>query len=511
MDAIIDYDEIADFLKNPPSLEPRPDFTKIRALCKHVVTALAQIQCSQNAIHGWFGLAVDPTAYQLLTGQVFIILPDPGPTAVYPAWAAPNEARTINAKFLRKKNYFLSYVNIHRACFHMLDANVSAQFKVSNNPNLTGWNVTMSVLDILNQLQDTYGKPSMMTLFTNETLYRSPMAPTDLPEMLFYRIKQCQEIQIIGKVPFTTEQIIANAVRLLIGSNLLPHKEFDTWEALPIKSWATFKTFIQEAYGCRLTSLSLRSTVGQNGYANHNMYNVFGGLDDDGPDNDPVTTITPMTNVAATAATMNSTLGTASTAMPSVNAEIAAAINQLSANQSAIMLHMAALSFTPAPVNPTTRRTTAAVPPIQQLTVSIQQQFPGGCHGSGGRGPGRGGRGRTPFADYMRTSRLQITCGGPDVPYGGGIMPFQPAVPNGPPAVRNPDYLNFYKRHNNWNVCFLCGFDIEDGHTSATRPFKKANHQQSFSCKNTQQFIAAGYNPYTKGMHKTVLPANQIA
>ena len=52
----------------------------------------------------------------------------------------------------------------------MLDANMSAQYKVSNNPNLTGWNATMSVLDILNQLQDTYGNPSMMTLFTNETL-----------------------------------------------------------------------------------------------------------------------------------------------------------------------------------------------------------------------------------------------------------------------------------------------------------------------------------------------------
>ena len=106
MDAIIDYDEIADFLRNPPSLEPRPDFTKIRALCKHVVTALAQIQCPQNAIHGWSGLAVNPTAYQLLTGQVFVIPPDPGPTAVYPLWGAPNDARTINTKFLHKKNYF---------------------------------------------------------------------------------------------------------------------------------------------------------------------------------------------------------------------------------------------------------------------------------------------------------------------------------------------------------------------------------------------------------------------
>jgi hypothetical protein len=126
--------------------------------------------------------------------NVFLIPTNPGPTAVYPAWAAPNKACTINVRFLRAKNSIILYGNIHRACFRMLDANISAQFKVSNNPSLTGWNALMSVLAILNQLQDTYGKPDMMTIFTNETLFRSPMGPSDSPEVLFYRIEQCQEI-----------------------------------------------------------------------------------------------------------------------------------------------------------------------------------------------------------------------------------------------------------------------------------------------------------------------------
>jgi len=148
----------------------------------------------------------------------------------------------------------------------------------------------------------------MTTIFNNETLYRSPMAPSDSPEVLFYRIEQCQEVQIIGKVPFTTEQIIANAVRILIGSNLLPNKEFDAWEALPIKTWATLKTFFQAAYGCRLTSLALRSTSGQHGYANQTMYNVFEGVDED-TDDDTVTTITPITTVAAAATATTGTPG----------------------------------------------------------------------------------------------------------------------------------------------------------------------------------------------------------
>ena len=372
----------------------------------------------------------------------------------------------------------------------------------------------MTVLDILTQLQETYGKPDMMTLYVNETLYRSPMAPSDSPEMLFYRIEQCQEIQILGKVPFTTEQIIGNAVRILIGSNLLPTKEFDTWEALPIKTWATLKTFFQAAYGRRLTSLSLRSTSGQGGYASNNMYNAFAGIDDD-TDDDTVTTITPITSVAATATTTTAPAGSSAqhSTPTTVNAEIAAAINQLSANQATIMSQMAALSFAPAQASPHTRRTVATVPPIQTLAVPLQQHFPTGGNfsagrtgrrGGRGRGRSRGGRSRTPFADYMRTQ-------GGMVPSGGGIVPFQPTLPTGITQVKNPDYSNIYKRHNNWNVCFSCGFDIEDGHTSATCPFRKPNHQQSFNRENAQQFIAAGYDPCTKGMHKTILPSNRFA
>jgi hypothetical protein len=52
MDAVIDYDEAAGFLKNPPWLEPRPNFTNIHALLKHIVQALTQLSCPQSATGG---------------------------------------------------------------------------------------------------------------------------------------------------------------------------------------------------------------------------------------------------------------------------------------------------------------------------------------------------------------------------------------------------------------------------------------------------------------------------
>ncbi len=205
MDTVIDYDKAVGFLKPPPSLKPRSKFTNIHALKKHVIKALSQLYCPQSAIHGWAGLAMDPATYQLLKGTAFVVPINPGPTAVYPQWAAPTMVKMIDATFLREKNYILSYKNITRACLRMFGTNIGAQFKVSSTPALTGWNSTMSIIDILNQLQDLYGKPTMMMLFQKNVMFRNPMASTDSPKMLFYRIEQCQEIQRIGKLPYSNE------------------------------------------------------------------------------------------------------------------------------------------------------------------------------------------------------------------------------------------------------------------------------------------------------------------
>ena len=88
MDVVIEYVEAAGFLKNPPALEPRPNFANIRALQKRIVQGLAQLSCPQSAIHGWSGLAMDPAAYTLLEGTAFVIPPNPGPTVVFPGGAA---------------------------------------------------------------------------------------------------------------------------------------------------------------------------------------------------------------------------------------------------------------------------------------------------------------------------------------------------------------------------------------------------------------------------------------
>jgi hypothetical protein len=269
---------------------------------------------------------------------------------------------------------------------------------------------------------------------------------------------------------------------------------------------------MHEAYGRRLTAMVLRSTSGQNGYSNQTMYHVFDEEHGNESDEDTVTTITQTAAIMAAPGSTSMSQGTA------ISAKVAVAINQLSANQTTMMAQMAAMTMAP-PMVPQTRASVPPeafhAPPIPQVAVPMHQPFAaqagfstgrGGCHVGRGQGRGgHGGRSRTPFADAMQGTGAVAPPMTNMVPYGGGTGQL-PAALGGQPHRRNAEFLNIYKLHNNWNVCFSCGFDVEDGHTSGTCPLKKWNHQVSYTRNNAQQFIAAGYDPCTKGMHKSVLP-----
>ncbi len=256
----------------------------------------------------------------------------------------------IDVTFTRDKNYYLSFLNINRACFKMLDETVSNQFKVLNTPNLTSWNSTMTICVILEQLEASAGKPDTMTLFRNDNLFQSPFLATEAPEMLFYRIEQCQEIQTLAQDLYSNMQIINNAVCLLMQSNIFPLKEFDTWETITPKMYPALKMFIHEAYPHCLTAMQLRNNVGLQGYApnnNQNMFNVLG----DGYNTDSGTKGTvamPPSLITQTAAmTTGSMMG--NTYGVTISLETSNAINQLAANQTAIVNQMAAMSFNPPP------------------------------------------------------------------------------------------------------------------------------------------------------------------
>jgi hypothetical protein len=185
-----------------------------------------------------------------------------------------------------------------------------------------------------------------------------------------------------------------------------------------------------------------------------------------------------ITNVAAL------TPGSSITAANTVHELVINAINHLNANQTVLVQQMAAMLLTNHNRTLPPAQITVPVPPMQQLTIPTQVPYAdagtqntfnverGGQGGRGGR-IGRGNRssrggGRkllTPFANHV-CNQTQIG-GGRGGRGNDGSIPIAPggAGTVGPPATQAGAYRsNIIKLFANWNVCYSCGFDIEDGH-----------------------------------------------
>jgi hypothetical protein len=100
--------------------------------------------------------------------------------------------------------------------FDTLDSHVSDAYKVApaTAPGTINWNSTMLPNKIFDQLMVQKGKPTPDAVRQNNLVFITPYNPKDLPELLFKRCTNCQEITIIAKVPYTAEQILMNIVDL---------------------------------------------------------------------------------------------------------------------------------------------------------------------------------------------------------------------------------------------------------------------------------------------------------
>ena len=541
MDSIVSYDSVKVLLANPPSIEPRPNFFNLRALRTHFARALKRIPCPQSGVNGWAGAIMSPEMYALIDPNAFHLnIATQTNTPDYPDVFDANgniipytreQKSTIDAEFLRAKNYFETWKNIYRAVYDALDVHVNDAFKVApaTTPPTTGWNATMLPTEIFDQLQTTYGKPSPDAMRQNNLTFLAVYNPQDPPELLFKRCADCQEIAILAKVPYTSEQLMMNVIDLLTRSGMFV-RDLEDWDRKPSadRTWINLRPFIQESYQRRISSGTMTSAQG--GYSGGG--NRFAGLttaDEEVSDDDTAETIagTISSHMA------NLSLQTAAT-LEANRTEVNASLQQMAANQAQLhqqqqqMMHqMAMISFTPqqgtvgrinnrvrvSPAAPPTSYAppawaphaappTSYAPPPAWAPPQFQQPY---------QGPQQGGRGGRSHGGRIRRARGGGRGAMPaPMPFIGG-QHMIPYIPRGaqqqmqPPP--NPRFSNIVKLFANQNVCFTCGFDVEDWHTSATCPNKKSGHQDGFTRSNHMEYEQANHQFCRKAMHKTMYPS----
>jgi hypothetical protein len=364
----------------------------------------------------------------------------------------------------------------------------------------------MTLNDIFDQLMTIYGKPTPDAMRQNNLNFLSPYNPKDPPEILFKRCSDCQEIAIIAKVPYTQEQLLMNAIDLLQQCGLYT-RDLDDWDRRPeaTKTWLHIRPFIQEAYQRRLHSGAI--TTGMSGYSTPNRFAGLSMNMDEDSDDDTAETLadTVNTQLANLSAQTNATLDANAT-------HFNTSLSQLQQQQNMIMQQLAMLTINP--TAPQQQRQTFRNPlanpsfnqqHIQQPVIGppIQQY-----HTRGRRGGGRYRGGHTGRDRYNNYGVTPGTYSGPNkvpIPYLGSQQ-MNSSTPHPAHNGRNPGFSNITKRFANQNVCFSCGFDVEDWHRSNTCQNKRPGHQDGFTRLNYLDYERAHHQFCRKGMHKTQYP-----
>ncbi len=85
----------------------------------------------------------------------------------------------ITAVFTRQKTYYDTACNVYQVVYNMLDAHVNDAFKVAppTNPPTIGWNASMSLNEIFNQLMKTYGCLTPDSMRQNKMTFLAPYNP----------------------------------------------------------------------------------------------------------------------------------------------------------------------------------------------------------------------------------------------------------------------------------------------------------------------------------------------
>ena len=503
----ISYEEAKTRIGVLPTCGPRPNATNIRALVKTLAERAATIPSTQSSDHGYLGMVVTPGEYALVENNPWRDFPDPGPVrGNIDGNATATQQRDAEAIYRGAKTIFDSQSNVRRAVNDALNAAIPQPFRRSTNTiGVRIFRATDDTREIIQRLQNSYGKPSPSIKEEKGQLWRAPWNPAEPIEILLDTLEECFTFAAIYGPAYTEAQLVDRALTTIQQTGLFSQAciEWASFERED-KTWRNLKSHFVEAYEARLQSGA--GTATQHGY--HGAANAAEDDDSLGTITESLAQIQMANN--ANAQMLHDTVAALSAETQELRANLATMQRQLASPQvgSPYQQHIPtppmgyanATPRAPAPYHPRIPSTvTAGIPPPAHA-ATFQQQYPQTQYGRGRMGRRntrrgtRGGRGQrgntTPFTSQP----------GYIPPPQGGRGPSQEAGWGSQP---NP-----YKRYNNWNMCFSCGYDIPAWHTSRTCPpnMRGPGHQEGCDRNNADQYATAGHDICRKGKHKVHLP-----
>ena len=199
--------------------------------------------------------------------------------------------------------------------------------------------------------------------------------PQDLPEILFKRCTNVQEIATLAKNPYTKQQLLIHALDLIAQTGLNQHDRKD-WECKPNadQTWINLCPHTQEAYQRCLTSGTVTSAQG--GYAQNNCFAGLTTNEESNEDTADTITGTITSHMAKLSEMTTASINEHATQTHASLQQLAANTNQLHQQQQDIINQMAMMTMNHgAPATATQQTFACAPPPIYQPPALSQYQM----------------------------------------------------------------------------------------------------------------------------------------
>ena len=469
-----------------------PTFESIDRLEKECIRNASTVECRLPAPHtNLCGYIEQPGNYLLRVGAPFPPVAYPGDVPNFPARANQAVRDNTQAVFNMNLRLFLTCQRLETILSSMIENAIDNIYLAGIHSETHGFGARRCG-DIIAWLYQTYGKISTHQLAENQARL-SESIPSDKPiTMIFDRIEKCQKIATAGGTPLTAEQVVKAAETLVVkmGRYNAAYREWIRKDPAD-KTYANFKTFFTAEYQVQN---QLNLTTDQAGY------NTVHYTADDTFNNN-------INQLAQAAVTNNETV----TALAESNANLQYQMEQMAEQNQQLqqLVYMALNAHIDNPNMAQANAATAFPPPPPHNPYSPQfrrQAPPQQPHGQLAhlpptpvqpRQPRGRGRGRPPRRMGTRgrgRGRYNIQANNF---YNNGRGNFNNVMQYNNTAAQNPPSI--YKRYNNWNYCFTCGFDVEDWHDSSTCTRPCWNHNVMATRNNTM-------GGSTKGQHRYVLP-----
>lgn len=227
----------------------RPDFDAISAVHTKLKANAASVHSNLGGgTHGLLGLALKPGNYTVLTGHVFEVPINPGPTANLQPGLTGSQISEQVREYEACLEIWRSYNMTEQALKQQLITAFDDIYLTSISNRHTGFS-SITLLRMLQHLYDTYGDLTPTELEDNDTRMRAPYDPTEPIETLYNQLEQAVDIAEAGSLPYTQAQILTRAYNLILQTGLFDDA-CSAWidKTASIKTWTNFKVHFARAH-----------------------------------------------------------------------------------------------------------------------------------------------------------------------------------------------------------------------------------------------------------------------